>query len=80
MKTHLKISEEILNNTFKCKKGFFCLSGEWKDLCKAMYYNHKTFDLLKCIDENDCIYKTPFGNSYVCTCPTRKEIHNRFCI
>ena len=46
MKTHLIISEEILNNTFKCKKGFSCLSGEWKDLCQVIYYNHKTFDLL----------------------------------
>ncbi|HIC91190.1 MAG TPA: hypothetical protein EYP21_03835 [Syntrophaceae bacterium] len=73
-----EISDHVLKATTKCKKGFSCLSGERKDLCKISYCVSNEIYFLNHCNDTSCGYAISFGYSYVCTCPTRKEIYNRF--
>lgn len=74
---NLDIGEEIKRKTTKCKKGFSCLSGERKDLCKVEFCVNEEIHFLKCRYSSVCGYQVPFGYSSVCTCPVRKELYNK---
>ena len=74
----LVINEGTLGRTTKCLKNFSCLNGDSDCLCKV---NYCMLGELHVIDRQTlapCQYCVPFISSYVCTCPTRKEIHNRY--
>lgn len=75
----LKISDKTLKDTIKCKKGFSCLSGDQKGLCQVTLHPYKTLYFIECRNnEEECIYQTPIDNAYICACPTRKEIYDRY--
>jgi hypothetical protein len=75
----LVVDEQTLTRTTKCMKGFSCLSGEKECLCE-IENNRPDGSVCFIRTENNlyCDYGMPFGFSYICTCPTRKEIHNRY--
>ncbi|MCX9081971.1 MAG: hypothetical protein OIN83_07220 [Candidatus Methanoperedens sp.] len=75
-KTILKINEEILKNTLKCKKGFSCLSG--MSLCQVELNVGDKIHFVKCKSNEPCNYRVSFGYSFVCICPVRKELFNRY--
>ncbi|MCX9011739.1 MAG: hypothetical protein OIN66_11535 [Candidatus Methanoperedens sp.] len=77
-KTDIKISEDILKKTSRCKKNFSCLSGEISTLCKVEFCIEDKIHFIRCVTTMPCSYKIPFGYSYVCICPVRKELHNRY--
>ncbi len=72
-----KIDEDVLKNATKCKKDFSCLSGE-KELCRVELCVDNKIHFIKCVDNIPCSYRIPFGYSYVCICPVRKELHNQY--
>ena len=72
------ISDKILRDTSKCKKDFSCLSGERKDLCQVKPRTYKIYDYIECKNEEGCIYQTPLDNVFICACPTRREIYDRY--
>lgn len=76
---NLDINKHIINKTTKCMYDFSCLSGKKECLC-AIENNRPAGNICFVNPENNhyCDYKIPFGYSYICTCPTRKEIHNRY--
>ncbi|HEY9205303.1 MAG TPA: hypothetical protein VIO58_05230 [Candidatus Methanoperedens sp.] len=74
----LAVSEDIIKKTTRCKKGFSCLSGERKDICRVELCIDDKIHFLKCSYDNFCGYQVPFGYSSVCTCPVRKELFNRY--
>ncbi len=76
-KTDIEINENILKATTKCKHGFSCLSGK-KDVCKVELSVDNKIHFIVCLDNLPCSYRIPFGYSYVCTCPVRKELYNRY--
>lgn len=78
MNQKTEINEEILKNTTKCNKNFSCLSGNRNELCMVEYNVKDKIHFIKCTNTKFCSYKISFGYSYVCTCPTRKEIYNRY--
>ena len=75
-KTVLKINEKILENTLKCKKDFSCLSG--KSLCQVELNVGDKIYFVKCMSNEPCNYRISFGYSFVCLCPVRKELFNRY--
>lgn len=77
-KTEIKIDEEILKNTTKCRKEFSCLSGKRTDLCKVELSVKDKIHFVKCLSDEPCDYKISFGYSFVCRCPARKELYNRY--
>jgi len=76
-KTAVEISEDLLKKTTRCKKDFSCLSGERK-LCRVELCVDDKIHFIKCVSNEPCGYKIPFGYSFVCICPVRKELHNRY--
>lgn len=76
-----EISEKILKETTKCEKDFPCLSSGGKGLCKVEDSIGGEVCFIESKDNSnwgDCSYQASFGYSYMCTCPTRKEIYNKY--
>jgi hypothetical protein len=72
-----KVDDNIQQKTTKCRKNFFCLSGE-TPLCSVELCIENNIHFVKCISNEPCSYRVPFGYSYVCTCPVRKELYNNY--
>jgi hypothetical protein len=77
-KTAVKINEEIIKNTSKCKKDFSCLSGLRNNLCQVELNVGDKIHFVKCMSNEPCDYRISFGYSFVCLCPVRKELFNRY--
>ncbi len=77
LKTDIQISETIKNAT-KCRKGFSCLNGNRENMCKVELNIGDKIHFVKCIDDKPCDHRVPFGYSFVCLCPVRKELFNRY--
>lgn len=73
----LQISENIINDTTRCRKHFMCLT-EVKSLCKIKYCLNKKSYLVKPEKHKKCSYMVFADNIVLCSCPTRKEIYNRY--
>ena len=76
----MEIDKEILNNTTNCEKNFDCLTNDKHVYCKVENAINNEVHFVKCLHDDSCTYKMSFGYSYICTCPTRKEIFNKFSI
>lgn len=74
----LNLSTEVKQATTECKKEFSCLEGNRTDLCKVKYCVDRELHFIKCLNEGYCPYQYLFGKEYVCVCPTRKEIYNKY--
>ena len=74
---NIKVDNDILQKTTKCSKNFSCLSGG-KPLCSVEQCIENNIHFIKCVSNEPCIYKVPFGYSFVCICPIRKELYNNY--
>lgn len=72
------VSAESQKATTGCEKGFSCLMGDRKDLCVVEACVDGKVHFIKCLNRGYCSYQQPFGMGHVCTCPTRKELFNKF--
>ena len=76
-KMDYQVSDEAHSVATKCDKGFSCLKRERKDLCKVDFYIKGKVYFVKCLNEGYCPYKHPFGSSFFCSCPVRKELFDK---
>ena len=74
----IKIDDQIIQQTTRCQKNFDCLSNEEHIYCEVEYCVNDKVHFIRCNSEEQCEYKVAFGNSFICTCPVRKEIYNRY--
>ena len=74
----LLVSEKTINETDKCDKNFTCLEEDGKNLCPIEDCVGGKVHFIKCLDSKPCQYKTFFGDGFVCCCPTRKELYNKY--
>ena len=74
----IRISEDILKMADKCRKNHSCLSGQLDDLCKVELNVDDKIHFVKCMTQEFCPYRISFGYSYVCLCPVRKELFDRY--
>jgi len=72
------ISKETIARTQNCKKGFSCLKGQREDLCLVEYCAHGALHFIKCMNEGTCPYQGAFGDGFICNCPTRKDLYNKY--
>lgn len=80
MLLQIKIKEETIKKTNKCNKKFACLSTNNQVCCKVEYRTNGSFLFIYCSNNKHCNYIMTLGNNYICNCPIRKEIYNRYCI
>ena len=76
-KNDLKVDDDVIKNTNRCKKDHSCLS-DLTDLCKVEMCIADKIHFIKCMNERTCNYRITFGYSFVCTCPVRKELYNKY--
>lgn len=74
----LNINDVTQEVTTDCEKGFSCLNGDGKDMCKVKSCVNRQRVLIICPNDNFCYYKKSYGNDNCCTCPVRKEIFNTY--
>lgn len=75
------ISDQILKETKECKRKFSCLKAspdENLQNCEVLDANGKNVLFLKDKKIVDCPYQVSFGESLICTCPTRFAIHEKY--
>jgi hypothetical protein len=72
------ISDEIKQLTVDCKKGFPCLEGIKENLCKVEHCVNGATHFIRRLNKKSCSYQTSFGNAFICSCPIRKELYNKF--
>jgi hypothetical protein len=73
----MEIKKEIQDKTQLCKKGFCCLRDE-NVCCNVVRCVNKDVHFVECGKTTLCNYRLSFGMVFICTCPTRKEIHNKY--
>jgi hypothetical protein len=73
----LQISENIVNDTTRCRKNYICLT-EIDSLCSVKYcLNGKSF-VIRPDKNKPCSYMVFIGDVVLCSCPIRKEIYKRY--
>lgn len=76
-KRNMEISKESLEKTIHCHKDFACV--KCNEICCTVIQNiDNKVIFVECEENVECSYKMSFGNSFICTCPTRKEINNKY--
>jgi len=78
---NIKVDDNILIKTTKCRKNVSCLSGE-TPICSVDLCIENKIHFIKCVINESfscksCGYRVSFGYSNVCNCPVRKELYNR---
>lgn len=75
------IEKEILDKTVQCPNHFGCIINNDHVCCKVERCVGKEVYFVQSKQSNqiaNCNYKLDFGHSAVCTCPSRKEIYNKY--
>jgi len=75
---HMEIDKNIISNTIKCEKNFDCLSANNHVYCKVESCINNKVHFINCVYNLNCSYKMSYGDTFICTCPTRKEIFNKY--
>lgn len=70
-----ELSPDIVKKAKKCKKGLQCLKNEKPNFCPAI--SNIGGEVLT-LTRNSCSYKMSFGNSFICNCPVRKALNNKY--
>ncbi len=73
----MEIKKEIIDKTVHCTKDFDCLNNNHLS-CKVRSCVNNEVYFVECSEIHSCNYRVSFGYSYICTCPTRKEIYNKY--
>lgn len=74
---NLQIDIDTLSRTTKCTRDFACLTDSGQ-LCRVENCVDNKVHFIQCRHDAKCNYQISYGYSYICTCPTRKEIYNRY--
>jgi hypothetical protein len=72
------IKEEIIKETTNCLKGFSCLSGKGKDLCRVLACFDDDIHFILCQNDEFCSYQKKVSERVYCDCPVRKEIFKSY--
>ena len=80
----IEVSSEVVATTTQCQKGFPCLSQPVETLCKVerSVYDNVRNDMVIFVHcrkaSPPCSYQMAFGDGFICSCPTRRAIYNRY--
>lgn len=72
-----EVSQDTIRSAHGCLKNFDCLEGN-ADLCHVEKEVNGEVLFIKNDGKNICNYRISFGDSFICCCPVRKELHKRY--
>ena len=79
IKVSMEIDDEVIKCTTECGKDMPCLSDKDYHLCKVVRATSGDVIFIECLEDSLCNYRMPFGfSSFICNCPTRKEIYKKY--
>jgi len=73
----INISNEVRMLATKCTKKHSCLCGE-SDFCGVEKCVNNAVLFIKCKQNASCPYQIFFGNDFICSCPVRKAIYDKY--
>lgn len=73
-----RVDEKTIEETRDCGKDFLCLRETHQPVCSVVNCLNKEVHFITNIKTEPCRYRVSFGFSFICSCPTRKEIYNRY--
>lgn len=74
----IKIDNEIIKETTKCKRNYECLCSEGGVCCEVEMCVDEEVHFIYCLYDTPCNYKASFGDRNICKCPIRMEIYNKY--
>jgi len=75
----MEICSDILKETTKCTHNFICLNNPQENICcKVKDCINSKVHFVESTTNNTCPYIMSFGYAYICNCPVRKEIFNKY--
>ena len=72
------IDDETLKQITKCPINFQCLNDESYELCPVIRQVHENVIFINTTKPESCNHIVPFGDYYMCSCPTRCEVYRRY--
>lgn len=72
-----EVEKSIIDKTINCDNNFACLTEENSPSCKVSSCVGCKIHFLEKL-ERDCPYHQEFGFSYICKCPVRIELYNKY--
>jgi len=74
----IQIPLQVIAKTTHCRRNFHCLEDPFDTLCKLTpHANPKTL-IYFCTATMTCHYKVSFGDGFICTCPVRNVLYDRY--
>lgn len=73
----LSVDSATISATTKCSKQFSCLAGDG-EICAVEYSMNKGISFVNCAEDSGCCYRTSYGDGWICLCPVRNEIYNKY--
>jgi hypothetical protein len=74
----IAVSANVIERTTRCQRQFSCLSGAVESLCEVEYVVVGELYCLKRTSWRGCSYERRFGDTFLCICPVRQEIYDRY--
>ncbi len=74
---NISISESARNAATRCKKKFSCLKDK-KKCCEVEDCINDSVLFVKSTYNPSCPYQQLFGNEFICNCPVRKELYDKY--
>jgi hypothetical protein len=74
----MEIDPLIIAETHFCSKNFDCLIKSTPVYCAVENCIGNKVHFIESNHNLSCKYKLPFGYTYICNCPVRKEIYNKY--
>jgi hypothetical protein len=74
--SEIRVAKDTLKQT-RCESNFSCLTSKPECMCDV---NSTVGSILfvKSPSNISCNHCIAYGDSYVCTCPTRNELYNKY--
>ena len=72
------VDDSIIRKTTECEKNLSCMSEKREELCKITRKVEDKVYFVKCQEAESCSYRLSFGDSFICNCPVRKAIYNKY--
>ena len=74
----INVSDRIRKAAACCKKGFSCLQKGKGDFCAVEDCVNDSVLFVKSQYNASCPYQQSFGNEFICNCPVRKELYDKY--
>jgi hypothetical protein len=74
----IHVSDNARRAATNCKKEFTCLEREKNNLCTVESCIDGKLLFIKCLNKRYCSYQLLYGYRFLCRCPVRKEIFNKY--